>query len=129
MAVEAKLSSTWRELRAVRMVLESLAVKLKNERVRWFTDNQTVARILSYGIKQPALQRKAFDIFALSTQTQIRTEPECIPREKNQQADYWSHLVDYDDWNVHHTIFEAMDKEWGSHTVDGFASYWNVKLP
>jgi len=43
---EATRSSTWRELRAVRMVLESLKSKLKNERVRWFSDNQNVVRIL-----------------------------------------------------------------------------------
>ena len=126
---EAKLSSTWRELRAVRMVLESLAVKLKNERVRWFTDNQNVARILLYGSKQPALQKEAFDMFALSTKNQIRIEPEWIPREKNQQADYLSHLIDCDDWRVHPAIFEAIDKEWGPHTIDIFASFWNAKLP
>ena len=40
---EACQSSTWRELRAVRNVLESLASKLLNQRVRWFTDNQNVA--------------------------------------------------------------------------------------
>ena len=36
---EACQSSTWRELRAVRKVLESLSDKLKNQRVRWFTDD------------------------------------------------------------------------------------------
>ena len=36
---EAKQSSTWREPRAVKMVLESFQSKLKHERVRWFTDN------------------------------------------------------------------------------------------
>ena len=33
-------SSTWRELKAVRMTLESLVSKLKNEQVKWFSDNQ-----------------------------------------------------------------------------------------
>ena len=42
--VEVTQSSTWRELRAVRMVLESLAHKLQNERVRWFSDNQNAVR-------------------------------------------------------------------------------------
>jgi len=37
---EVNQSSTWRELRAVRLVLESFQSKLKNERVHWFTDNQ-----------------------------------------------------------------------------------------
>ena len=37
---ESTKSSTWRELRAVRLVLEALESKLTNERIRWFTDNQ-----------------------------------------------------------------------------------------
>ena len=39
---EAQQSSTWRELKAVRLVLEAFSIKLKNQRVRWFTDNQNV---------------------------------------------------------------------------------------
>lgn len=36
---EASQSSTWRELKAVHNVLKSLANKLLNHRVCWFTDN------------------------------------------------------------------------------------------
>ena len=43
---EAKQSSTWRELRAIKMVLESFQSKLKHERVHWFTDNQNVVKKL-----------------------------------------------------------------------------------
>lgn len=43
---ETTQSSTWRELRAVRMVLESLVPKLRNERIKWLSDNQNVVRIL-----------------------------------------------------------------------------------
>ena len=60
---ESKQSSVWRELRVVRLVLESLVTKLSNERVRWFTDNQNVAQILSVGSKSAALQKGAFVIF------------------------------------------------------------------
>ena len=42
----AQQSSTWRELRAVRLVLESFATKLSSQRVHWFTDNQNFVRIL-----------------------------------------------------------------------------------
>ena len=35
-AEEAKSSSTWRELRAVKLVLQSFQFKLSNERIRWF---------------------------------------------------------------------------------------------
>lgn len=43
---EASQSSTWRELIAIRMVLESLVPKLRNERIKWLSDNQNVVRIL-----------------------------------------------------------------------------------
>ena len=39
---EASLSSTWRELKAVAMVLDSFAPKLAGHEVKWFTDNQNV---------------------------------------------------------------------------------------
>ena len=39
-ALEVKQSSTWRELSAVYLVLLSVANKLVNACVRWFTDNQ-----------------------------------------------------------------------------------------
>ena len=39
---DARLSSTWQELCAVRLVLESFQSKLENERVCWFKDNQNM---------------------------------------------------------------------------------------
>ena len=64
-------SSTWRELRAVRQVLESLVGKLRNERVRWFTDSQNVARILTVGSKKPSLQTEVLAIFATALANQV----------------------------------------------------------
>ena len=49
--MEVQQSSTWHELRAVRLVLESLMNKLRNCTVKWFTDNQNVARIIQVGSK------------------------------------------------------------------------------
>ena len=46
---EARQNSTWRELVAVSRVLDSIASKLCNMRVKWFSDNQNVVRILSGG--------------------------------------------------------------------------------
>ena len=60
---ETGLSSTWRELRAVKMVLESFQSKLKRERIRWFTDNQNVVRIVQQGSTKPSLQAEALGIF------------------------------------------------------------------
>ena len=126
---EAGQSSTWRELRVVRLVLESLVTKLENQRVRWFTDNQNVARIILVGSKTAALQTEVFGIFSLCISKQIRIEPDWIPRTQNQKADYLSHLIDYDDWQIHPDIFAKLDRDWGPHTIDRFATYYNAQLP
>ena len=111
-------SSTWRKLAAVARVLESIAA---NHRVRWFTDNQNVAHIISVGSRIPELQVLAVKIFYLVLQYQISIEPEWIPRECNELADYVSRIVDYDDWMFNPEVFETLDVMWGPHTVDRFA--------
>ena len=73
---ESKQSSTWQELRAVMLVLESFQLQLENERVRWFTDNQNVVRIVQHGTRIPDLQAEALTIFSLCVKNHIRIEPE-----------------------------------------------------
>lgn len=128
-AEEAAQSSTWRELSAVWQVLQSVASKLANVRVRWFTDNQNVARILQVGSRKPQLHAIALKVFSLSVQYQIRLEPEWIPRELNERADYLSRIVDYDDWSLNPAVFSHLESMWGPHTIDRFASFQNYQLP
>ena len=128
-ATEAVRSSTWRELRAVRLVLESLVSKLANERVHWFTDNQNVSRILLVGSRTAELQEEAFAIFSVAIANRINIEPEWIPRIKNQQADYLSRLIDHDDWKLDPNAFAALEQDWGPHSVDRFATFYNAQLP
>ena len=59
---------------------------------------------------------------------QIRLEPEWIPREKNERADYLSRIVDLDDWLLNPVIFAQLDVQWGPHTIDRFADYNNSQL-
>ena len=60
---ESKLSSTWRELKAVYQVLRSLAPKLSGHTVKWFSDNQNVTRIVHTGSRKLHLQDGAMAIF------------------------------------------------------------------
>ena len=126
---EAAQSSTWRELRAVRLVLEAFQARLENERVRWFTDNQNVVRIVQYGSRQPALQAEALKIFSACVRHHIHIEPEWIPREQNELADYYSRMVDNDDWMLNPATFNWLNSFWGPNTVDRFASATNAQLP
>ena len=126
---EAAQSSTWRELHAVRMVFDSLGHMLQSERVRWFSDNQNVVRIIETGSGNPKLQREALGIHEIAMKNQVRIEPEWVPQEQNQQADFLSRIEDRDDWSIHPAVFQQLELLWGSHTVDRFANYLNTQLP
>ena len=124
---EAGQSSTWRELAAVLQVLLGVAKKLTNHRVRWFTDNQNVARILMVGSKKPHLHALALKVFSLSIHNNIKLEPEWIPRSLNERADLLSRIVDCDDWMLNPVVFAEVDRLLGPHSVDRFANWQNFQ--
>jgi hypothetical protein len=125
---ESKLSSTWRELKAVYQVLRSLAPKLSGHTVKWFSDNQNVTRIVHAGSRKPHLQDGAMAIFEVCFQYNIKLDMEWIPRSKNEIADYISRIQDYDDWMIDPTYFMSIDMVWGPHTLDCFASACNNQI-
>ena len=125
---EKVLSSTWRELTAVLRVLLSISRFLKNKSVKWFTDNQSVSIIAKKGSMKSHLQDIAFKIFQFCLANNIFLYIEWIPRSSNEIADYYSKVVDFDDWGVSVELFEYLDSLWGPHEVDFFASENNNKL-
>eukprot|EP00731_Ephydatia_muelleri_P008531 Em0004g869a len=127
-AEEASQSSTWRELVAVSRVLNSIATKLCNTRVRWFSDNQNVIRILQVGSRKPNLQEQALKVFETCIIHQIRLEPEWIPRAQNELADFISRIVDYDDWQISPELFYYLEEAWGPYSLDRFADNFNTQL-
>ena len=113
---EATLSFTWRELKAVSLVLDSFASKLAGHRVKWFTDNQNV-RIVQAGSKKQHLQAIALSIFTTCFRQGIQLDMEWIPRSPNDKADYISRIRDYDDWKINPDIFSWIDTMWGPHLI------------
>ena len=53
---------------------------------------------------------------------------EWIPRSRNEQADFLSHIYDSDDWGLSQHIFTIIDQIWGPHSIDRFANHLNNKL-
>ena len=51
-----------------------------------------------------------------------------IPRDQNSQADFFSKIVDFDDYYVIDDVFFHLEELWGPHSVDRFACYYNAKL-
>ena len=99
-------------------MLEAIANRLRNCRVRWFTDNRNVARLLLVGSRKEHLQLEVLKVFSLCVSHGIHLEPEWIPRKENELADYISRIVDSDDWQLEPILFAWLDNVWGPHTVD-----------
>ena len=125
----AKESSTMREILAVRKVLQSFAPKLAGLCVRWHTNNQNVARVIGVGSRISGLQSEAKRIFEVCVQHGISIKPEWLPRSSNEQADYLSHIVDFDDWFVSPRFFRFLDLKWGPDSIDRFADEHSHLLP
>ena len=115
-------SSTWREVRAVALVLESLSSCLEGQACIHRTDNQAAAHIIMNGSRRPHLQKEALRIQKACLSKSIRLSAEWVPREENELADYYSKVVDTDDWQLNPEVFKQFDQAWGPHTLDCFAS-------
>ena len=126
---EARQSSTWRELKAVDRVLESVADKLSSHTIKWYTDNQSVVRIIQHGSRKSYLQDGAMCIYERCIRHGVRLEMAWVPRCANQHADYLSRIVDYDDWQMDPSVFLWLNGLWGPFSVDNFADHRNTQLP
>ena len=110
---DSRESSTWGELRGVRLVLLSVVEKLTGKTVRHRTANINVEKILKVGSPRPKLHAEAVAIYTLCGQHSTCLEPEWIPRELNAEADSLSRRVDYDDYMLNPNVFAALDILWG----------------
>ena len=69
---DRKRSSTWREIRGTKLVLQSLVDSLKGKKMLHRTDNQNTVRILSVGSRKQGLHQDAIDIYKLCQENNIR---------------------------------------------------------
>ena len=126
---ERSQSSTWRELFAIRFALESFTELLHRSHVKWYTDNQAVAKIIEVGSMKLDLHLIAIKVFQFCLDHNIAIDIQWIPRAENERADFISHLIDPDDWEISAEFFQYLEVLWGLHTVDCFANYYNYKIP
>ena len=66
--------------------------------------------------------------YSICLHQQIRLEPEWIPREENEFADYLNRIGEVDDWMLNPEVFQELDTRWGPHTIDRFADGYNCQL-
>jgi len=96
---ESAKSSTWREVKAVQLALESFSNELSAQQVAWFTDNANVVIIVNQGSKVKDLQTLALAIFTPCLSLNISLEMKWIPRDINVKADYLSRIVNFHDYS------------------------------
>ena len=97
------VSSTWKELTTFKHILLSMVNILKDNRIKWFTDNQNVITIVAKGSMKLELHDIALCIFKNCVQDNISTDVEWVPR--THKADYISRIIDYGDWSVAYELF------------------------
>ena len=86
-------------------------------------------RIIDVGSRKSGLQSETERIFEICVHHGISIESEWVPRSSNEQADYLSRIVDFDDWSVSPHIFRFSDLKWRPHSIDRFADEHNHLLP
>ena len=126
---EASLSSTWRGLKTVSVVLNSFTPRLARHRVKWFTDNQNVVRIVEAGSKKQHLQAIALSNFESCLRQSVRLDMEWNSRSLNDKVNYISCIQNFDDWTINYQFLSWVDSMWGPHSVDCFAHIDNTHLP
>lgn len=125
---ECLQSSTFRELKAVFNSVQTFARFVAGQKLKIFSDNQNVIRILTVGSSVPALQDIAVNLFKLSLTHDISFQVQWIPRLQNAKADYLSRLVDADDWYLNPQLFNLLSHSWGPFDIDRMADHKNTHL-
>ena len=85
---------------------------MEHSRIKWFTDKTSVCSIVEKGSMNRELQKIAFEIFTFCTVNGISLEIEWLPRTLNKIADYFSKIVDCDDWGLSVKLFNMFIVEW-----------------
>jgi hypothetical protein len=102
---------------------------LKDKRIKWFMDNQSVVSIVAKGSMKLELQDIALCISKNCMQHNISIDVEWVLGNNNDKTDYISRIIDYDDRGVVYDLFVYLESLWGPHEIDWFANDDNHKLP
>jgi len=121
---------TFKELKAVRCAIQSFLPELKGKRLLLHEDTQSVIGVLTHlTSKSPTMMCELRKLFFLIDTHDIRIRTRYIRSAASVWADNLSRVTDNSDWQLAPRVFRHLDKQWGSHYVDRFASQSNAHLP
>ena len=124
----SRQSSNYRELSAVLMSLLAFREKIKGKTIQVLSDNiTTVAMINGLGGRIKLLDDITRTIFRFTIQNNITISAQYIAGKDNLIADKLSRSK-YE-WTLHPALFRYIDRIWGPHEVDRFASMTSTQIP
>jgi hypothetical protein len=119
----SQCSSNFRELLTTLLAIMSFLPYLRHKRVQLVTDNiSTVAYINLLGGPSPALSCLATAIWATALEHGIELTATHLAGKRNIHADALSRDPSPYEWMLHPGLFKWLDRLWGPHTCDRFAS-------
>ena len=129
-AQEIDTSSTERELLGVLHGLIVFKDQLRGKSITWHTDSKNVVRIVLRGSMKVCLLNLGLAIHDVARQNSMNLNVLWIPRESNQESDFWSRVVDLDDWSVKTEWFQKITNYFMVKIdVDRFADLKNKQTP
>ena len=126
----AARSSNYRELKAVLFTLLSFLPHLKGKTVSLYSDNiTTVANVNFMGSTHGHLTALARQIWSIAIKNSISLQVKHIQGRLNVQSDKLSRLPQKYEWSLHPNVFNYIDRVYGPHTIDRFASVNTFQIP
>ena len=121
--------SNYRELLAILMGIRSFGEILKNKMVQILTDNIAATAYINH-LGGPSLQLNqiAKAIWAEAYHLNIDLQAKHLAGIANQHADRLSRLNSPYEWRLHPRLFRQIDRMWGPHTCDRFASLISAQV-
>ena len=121
--------SNYRELLAIYKTLQSFQNDLKGNTVQILSDNVTaVAYVNKLGGTNKIMCTLMNSIFTLTQENNITLSAKFLAGKMNGHADFLSRILSPYEWQLHPAVFRMLDRMWGPHTVDRFASETTTQL-
>ena len=104
----------------------SFVEQLKQRRVKLFSDNQSAARVLSFGVFKVHTVGGSKRFSCLFSHG-IALEAQWIPRSFTRKADLLRRFIDENDSPVNPYVFRVVEAKWGPRTnLNRFTSYYRA---
>ena len=118
------------ELEAVIRTVRSFLSHLAGKHVLLREDNMGVVGMLAhYSTRSPSIMRRLRQLWLLLDLNDIELTVRYIRSEANVWADALSRERDTEEWKLNPVVFNLLQRKYGPHTVDRFASHLSAQLP